>query len=195
MSRLRFSTILACAAALALTTAPLAANAAPGVTMDVRADAIGSYKSANGLGTPTFDLNLTGLVRLSPGVGAGQADKLFSDKRTLAASATENLDLAGTLVDPLGTVLNFAKVKAILIIADPSNTNNVVIGGAATNAFVGPFGTATDTIAVKPGGVQLIAVPGSGWTVTAATADLLKVANSGSGSAVTYKVVIVGTSS
>jgi hypothetical protein len=34
----------------------------------------------------------------------------------------------------------------------------------------------------------------SGWTVTAATGDLLKILNSSSGSSVVYDIVVIGTS-
>lgn len=131
---------------------------------------------------------------LASGTGANQADLMFADQRTLSASATENLDLAGGLTDAFGTTLTFAKIKAIMVRAAPGNTNDVVIGGAASNAFVGPFGGTTPTVAVKPGGFLLLFAPATGWTVTASTGDILKVANSSSGTSVTYDVVLIGTS-
>ena len=48
--------------------------------------------------------------------------------------------------------------------------------------------------AVKPGGVFLWAAPSGGLTVTGGTGDILQVANSGSGTGVTYSIVIVGAS-
>lgn len=183
------------AVTLALSAAFAPALAVAGsVNLDINAQVRGSYSGSNDLGTPSLPLNLSGLVRLSPGTGSAQADLLFADERTLTASSTENLDLAGSLTDPLGATLTFAKIKAIVVIAAAGNTNNVVVGGAASNGFVGAFGDATDTIAVKPGGVLVLAHPGAGWTVTASTGDILKVANSSSGSSVTYKVILVGTS-
>lgn len=130
------------------------------------------------------------------GTGANQADKVFSDSRTISASSSEDLDLAGSLVDALGATITFAKIKAILIEADTGNTNDVVLGGAASNQFVGPFGSATHTIKVPPGGVFLLAAPKAAGlgSVTAGTGDLLKVANSSSGSSVTYRITIIGTS-
>jgi hypothetical protein len=49
----------------------------------------------------------------------------------------ENLDLSGVLANALGATLAFTAIKAILIVADSANTNNVVVGGAASNGFVG----------------------------------------------------------
>lgn len=134
---------------------------------------------------------------LTDGTTAGKADRIFHDTRTLAASATEDLDLAGVLTDPLGAVLNFARIKGLIIVAAAANVNNVVVGGAATNGFVSPFGAAAHTVTVRPGAtLALLAGSGdaTGYAVTAATGDLLKVANSGAGSTVTYDVIVIGAS-
>lgn len=129
------------------------------------------------------------------GVGASQADVVWGDERTILASGTDDLDLAGSLVGALGTA-TFARVKLIVVTASAANTNNVVVGAAASAQFVGPFGAATHTIAVPPGGPFVIGNPSAaGWTVTATTADLLRIANSAGGSSVTYKVLIIGGAS
>lgn len=134
-------------------------------------------------------------VLLADGTGANQADLVYSGTRTLSASGSEELDLAGGLEDAFGATLTFAKIKGILIKAASGNTNNVVVGGAASNAFQGPFGATNDTIAVKPGGQFLISAPNAaGWPVTAGTGDLLKIANSSGTTGVTYDIVIIGTS-
>ena len=134
------------------------------------------------------------LFTLANGPAADQADLVFSDTRTLNASANEELDLAGVLTDAFGAAITFAKVKAILVIADAANTNDVIIGGAASNAFIGFFGDATDTVKARPGGFAALACPGAGVTVTAGTGDKLKLANSGGSTAVTFKILIIGTS-
>jgi hypothetical protein len=93
----------------------------------------------------------------------------------------------------LGATLAFTAIKAILIVADAANTNDVVVGGAASNAFVGPFADATDKINVGPGDVFLITRrSAAGLAVAAGTGDILKVANGGAGSAVTYRIIILG---
>lgn len=146
----------------------------------------------NDLGIPYANLDNTLKIALADGSLANQATKTFSDKRTLTASSTENLDMAGSLIDALGATLTFTAIKAILITAASTNTNNVVVGGAATNTQLGIFNDPTDKIVVKPGGCFLWAAPGTGATVTAATGDILLVANSGAGSSVDYNVTIVG---
>jgi hypothetical protein len=130
---------------------------------------------------------------LSNGTGAGQANALFADTRTLAASGTEDLDLAGGLTDALGTALTFTAIKAIRVRAAAGNTNNVVITRPASNGFAGPFLAAGDGISVPPGGAALFErSDAAGWAVTAGTADLLTITNSGAGTGVTYTIELIG---
>jgi len=148
----------------------------------------------NDIASVEATINLKRRISLLTGVAVSQADQVFSDTRTLAASGTEDLDLAGGLSDPFGAALTFVKVKAIILLPATGNTNDVLLGGAASNGFVGPFADATDKVKGGPGGAIVLVAPKAGWTVTAATGDLLKVANSSSGTPVTYDIVIVGTS-
>jgi len=145
------------------------------------------------LGTPQAPINLAKQILLASGTGVGKADRIFADTRTLAGSANETLDLAGSLTDVLGAALTFAKVKAIIVVAGDSNAGNILVGGAASNGFVGPFADATDKIKVRKSGLFIWADAEIGETVTAGTGDLLKFENS-AGSSATYTVIIIGES-
>jgi hypothetical protein len=144
-------------------------------------------------GSASFPAAFTSSLALTNGTGASQADLLWSDTRTLTASATENLDLAGSLTDAFAAVLTFVKVKAIYVSAAAANTNNVVVGNGS-NPFLGIFTAGTDSVTLKPGYFVLWGGVGAGYTVTAATGDILKVANSAGGTSVTYSIMVVGTS-
>jgi hypothetical protein len=133
-------------------------------------------------------------VTLADGTGSGQADKIFLDTDTIAASGTKDWDLAGVLEDDLGVALTFVTVKGLFLYAHSANTNNCVIGAAAATQFVGPFGAATHTVAVKPGQFFGITSGLTGWAVGAGASDLLRVTNSAGGTSVTYDIVIIGTS-
>lgn len=148
----------------------------------------------NDLGTPSFPVEYNATTSLGSGTGDSLADQLFTDQRTIAASGTEDLDLAGGLTDAFGATLTFAKIKTIMIKADPGNTNNVTVKPATTNGFLGPFNAAADTLSIPPAGSVLLQAPASGWVVTADTGDLLTIANSSSGTGVTYDIILVGTS-
>lgn len=130
---------------------------------------------------------------LASGVGADQADRIFSDTRTIAASTAEDLDLSGSLLDALGGTFILVKVKLIMIVAAAANTNSLKIGGDA--ASIPLFGAVADFIVLPPGGVFLWTAPAAaGLAVTATTGDILQVENGGAGTSVTYDVIIIGTS-
>ena len=153
----------------------------------------GTQFGTNDLGTPQMPFQLADRTEFSPGAGAGQANIVFADTRTIAASANDDLDLAGSLPGALGGTIGFALVRAIIIRAAAGNTNNVVVGGAPSNGFVGPFGAAAHTVAIRPGDELLITNRGPGWTVTPGTGDLLRVANGGAGSTVSYDIILIGS--
>lgn len=134
---------------------------------------------------------------LTSGTGAGAADRVFSDTRTLGASATENIDVAGVLADALGATITMARVKAIIISAAAGNTNNVVVGGAGSNGFTTMFGDPTDKLVIRPGTTVAIicgAADATGYAVTAGTGDILLIANSAGSTGVTYDIHIIGSS-
>lgn len=165
------------------------------VTSRVRVELAALLTGTHDFSPPSANLNKAKAWSFGNGTAAGQADRVWSDRRTLAASASESLDLAGSLSDALGAAVTFAKVRALLIEASTGNTNNVVVGGAASNAFVNWVSDATDKVVIKPGGLLLLVAPDTGgYGVTAATGDLLQVANSGAGTGVTYDIAILGTS-
>ena len=133
-------------------------------------------------------------LSFATGTGAGQVDLLYAGTRTLGISASEDLDFAGGLTDVFGATLTFVKVRYMYVKPASANTNQVVMGGAASNQFVGPFGAATHTLSLAPGYPQEFFAPSTGWAVTAGTADLLKFLNGGAGTSVTYDLIIAGTS-
>lgn len=150
-----------------------------------------TYDTAADFGTPTFKAAFTKQNRIVAGTTAtNQADLMFADNRVLSASTSENLDLNGALIDVFGNAIAFAEVTYIYI--ENGGTTDITVGGAASNAFVGPFGAATHTVTLKAGEVMLITNSG-GWTVTPATGDILKVAN-GAGGSGNYNIILVGRS-
>lgn len=157
--------------------------------------ASGTLSTVLDLGTASFPMGLSSAVSLSTGTTAGKADKAFSDTRTLAASATEDLDLAGVLLDAFGVAITFARIKGLIIKASAANVNNVVVG-AATAPWITLLNS-TGTITLRPG-ASFCAMAGvadaTAYGVTATTADILKVANSGAGTSVSYSICIIGAS-
>jgi hypothetical protein len=166
------------------------------ITTRATARAVVSARNTIDLGGSSATRELDLLLELANGTGAGQADLAFTDTRTLAASATEDLDLAGALADPFGTAQVFARLKLLVVKAAAGNTNNVLVGRASSNGLATAFG-ATGAVILRPGGFLILATgeaDATGHVVTAGTGDLLTVSNSGSGTSVTYSIMAVGCS-
>lgn len=146
------------------------------------------------LSTPTNAVSVARQLNLAQGSGAGQADMIWSDQRTIAASGTDALDLAGSLSGPFGGLLTFARVKMLIVLAAAGNTNNVNVVMPASGVPL--FLAAADGVGVRPGGALILFDPSAaGAVVTAGTGDLINIVNSGAGTSVTYDIHIVGASS
>lgn len=165
------------------------------VTAEIRAIFSATQTQSLDIGGPAVaPILLDKIIPFANGTGANQADIIWQDTRTLAASASEDLDLAGALTDAFGATVNAAELVAILVVADAANTNDVVLGAATQPIPL--FGGTNGTFSVKPGGLFLIAAPGAAGqlTIGAGSTDDLKVTNSSSGTSVTYSIIILARS-
>lgn len=127
------------------------------------------------------------------GAGANQASQMFSDRRTVAAASVDSIDLSGALLNAFGESVALTKVKGLLLVASSENVPSLIVGGAASNAWVGPFGAATHTLTLRPGGILLLTAPdAAGYTVTAGTVDILAVENEHAEESATFDFVIWG---
>ena len=160
------------------------------VSLSVKMDL--EYVDSDDLNSKRAHFLLPIIDALANGTAADQADLLFWDKRTLAATS-EELDLAGGLTDAFGNTLTFVKIKGILIHnRSTTATENLAVGGAAANAFANWVASATDILNVGPSGMLLLWSPMDGYAVTAGTGDLLKI-DAGTDT-ITYDILLLGTS-
>lgn len=148
-----------------------------------------NFTGVTGTVTPGITFSQT----YTAGTGTGAIDKKWCDRRTIAASGADTLDLAGVLLNEFGTAQTFAKVKAIMVSAATANTNDVWVGGGATNRF-NTFLKDSSVVIVRPGYFTAVGGGGTGYVVTAATADKLLVKNSAGTTSVTYDICVAGTS-
>lgn len=161
------------------------------ISATVRAEVTGSSTSVQDQGTASFPFALTYTKSLTDGNAANQIDRVFTDTRTLTASATEDLDVAGVLTNVYGATIAAAKLKGIMVKASSGNTNNVNVTRPASNGVPWML-AAGDGFPVVPDGVFLWLAPSAaGITVTAATGDLITFTNSGAGTSVTYDVALL----
>lgn len=141
-------------------------------------------------------------VSFSDGAGANAINLEWSDTRTIVASASEEIDLTGstgspavTMTDVYGQTVSFARIKAILVTASSGNTNNVNVSRGASNGCT-LFLANGDGIQVRPGGAFMWVAPdATGVAVSGGSSDILTIANSSSGTSVTYTITILGAAS
>src|SRR5262245_43084940 len=148
------------------------------LTTSIETKVVANQTKTGGLSTPVDALTLAKALALADGVAVSQADRIYQGRRTLAAGASEDLDLAGTtLTDQFGVALTFARVKVVFIAALATNPNPIIVGGAAGSPWIGPFGAGTHTLSWRPGEFKMLACTGdaTAYPVTPTTADLLRV--------------------
>lgn len=155
---------------------------------------IANLTDALDLSTVSDPLDYAYRDTLTSGTAADMADMLWHDTRTLTASATEDLDFAGSLTNAFGDTQTFARIKGIVVAAASGNTNNVNVTRPASNG-VPLFLAAGDGIAVRPGGIfSAFAPDATAYAVTAGTGDLLTFTNSAGSTSVTYSIIVFGAS-
>lgn len=136
------------------------------------------------------------------GTGAGQVDRLLiAQTVTLAASGQVNYSLTN-FTDFFGNVVSMARFKLLWFSLPAVGASNGPASGGvqSTNFAVGAaanplknFATARD---VRNGGITWDCAPvdATGWAVTAASTDTLKLVNSDSTNVGTYTLCVMGCS-
>ncbi len=155
----------------------------------------GTYTKTLDLTTPRDQLGANGAFTqsIANGAGAGQANVLWHDRRTLSAGEDDDLDLAGVLKDAFGDTVNLARIKGLLVIADANNTSKIFVGGGATHP-VPLFDDPSDRIALDPGCSFALFVPtADGIPVSVGSADNIRVSHGDETSEdVSYRIVVMG---
>ena len=150
--------------------------------------------------TKTIDPGRSGSVPLvreyswsfANGTGAEQANLLWTDERSLATGANEDIDVAASLVNAYGDAAVFAKVKAIIIFAKAANTTILTVSRPATSGL--PFlDTDGDAFKLGPGDFCVFTRrAAAGIAVSAGADDVINILNA-AGATATYEILILGT--
>jgi len=164
------------------------------LTMGIAGNATGS----SDLASPASPISQAITTSLANGTSANQINRRWSDTRSLASAASEEIDLAGSLTDEFGNAVTFAKVKAIIIYnkaTDPGDDlvlGTTATGGDTCDLFLDP----SDGINIDAKGVFVWLSPVDGFAVGAGTTDKLKIKNSSSDeNSISYDIYLFGTSS
>lgn len=156
---------------------------------------IGTLTNTLDLSVSTDSIAKDYTLTYSNGTGASQANKWWHDQRTLGASATEDIDLAGSLTSLLdASTITLTSLKGIFVYAAAANNaaNNLNVTRPAANGITWLL-AAGDGISIKPGAFFAWFDPSAnGATVTAGTADLITFTNSAGTNSITYDVFLLG---
>ena len=135
---------------------------------------------------------------LSNGTGLDQADSFWSDRRTLSANTTEDIDLydfAG-IVDAYGDPLTLTKICGIILRNRETTAGlNLLVGGKGTGAAWNSLFNGDDDalIVVGPGGLFCAFNPSlAAYDVADSTNHLLKINNTSLTNSVTYDIMVIG---
>jgi hypothetical protein len=132
---------------------------------------------------------------LASGTAADEADRVWSDQRTLAAGSNDDLDLTALSHSIFGASLaiNFARVKAILIVHTSTVSGEKLwIDPSVTNGFTGATAGTTGKIEIGADSAVLLASKKDGWA-TGSSDKILRIHNAGAQTAI-YNIVVLGTS-
>lgn len=156
------------------------------------------------LATRESVLRMAKALEFAFGSGAAQADQIFWDRRVIAASGNDPLDLAGTLLNPNGGTITFANVKGIAVYNRSDESISSLAGAhVATDAdivvldtsstFQGPCKTVAKGQEIQAGGIYIATNPlAAGWAVTAGSADIFQVDNQDGADEALYDIMLIG---
>jgi hypothetical protein len=145
-------------------------------------------------GGPHFMPEIKKTLQLAAGTAANQADVLWTDKRSVASGANDDIDLAGALSDAFGQVITMAEVVALVVMPDAANTTVLSMGGGS-NSWTAPWLATGDGIKLSPGAMLVLAAPDANGLgpVVAGTGDVLRIANA-AGPTANYSIAVLARS-
>ena len=145
------------------------------------------------LSTPSSGFTIANPLSYTNGTGVANAGQVYTKSSTLAASATLDLDLAGSLTDIYGDTVTFTSIVAMVLRNTSTNDAVISLGGADSAGMANIFANVNDKLNVRPGGVFAVgATDATAYAVTATTADILRLTNVSGAEVVTYEIVILG---
>ena len=184
----RFAAVLA-VLALAISGIGYAATTTADVklTSNWRARATGTPEA----GTLQWDIGANGVKEhtFTNGSGSGAINKIYVD--TVSATTSYDLD-AGTLTDPAGGAVTFARIAAVRIVPSTANTAALSVGGdfILSKYLTGWVDDAVTIPVHLLGSFEWVAPNATGVAVTATTGDVITVTVSG---ADTYTIIVLGS--
>jgi hypothetical protein len=155
------------------------------ITSTKESTSVGYSNLSTTTGALTEDNNLS--WSWSNGSGDGQVNEWWTDSRTLSGSASEDIDLSGSLTGHHGDTVGFTNIK-FLFIYNTSEDDQISVAPSPSNGW-NAWGTGTFNIDTES--PFYIVSKTAGYTVTPGSADSIRITNLGAES-VTYHIAVVG---
>lgn len=136
-------------------------------------------------------------LTLTNGTSDNQSDRQYSEEKSIAASGTYDLDLAGSVTDQLGNTFTIAEIVWIFVKnTSAAVTTTVAVGAAGSNPIASLFADTSDKLIIPGnGGIWCAGSPADGgFAVTAGSADTIRFTNNDGSNAATVEIYIVGRS-
>lgn len=130
------------------------------------------------------------------------ADCIMQRTYTIAAAASEDIDLSSAWVDAFGDAVAYLRIKALMVknASVTANTDTELrIGASGGNEWIAWCGAVGDYVRVFHGGFFAIGSPGDadndGYVVGPGATDLLRINNAGADEAIAIVTVLGVTGS
>lgn len=160
----------------------------------VKISAVGTLSNTPlDVGNSSYNFNEVFSKIFTNGNTSGKANVVWTDKRTIAFGANDDIDFAGVLTDIYGASLAFTSIKTLIIKANDDNANALTLGGDTSANVSTIFGSDTDTITLPAGACICLLNPANGYAVTATTADKIRLTNPGGSGSIGYEIIAIGT--
>lgn len=159
-----------------------------------------TVQKAIALSTPEARMSVRRVLNLTFGTGAGQADLVWWDRRTLTKDTYEDLDLTGGLIHAFGHTLALTNIKVIMVInrsdqalgEHEATDATIVIGLADSHPWLGPLSTALN---LRAGGAFACDCGNAdGWNIDEGMSDMLRIRNLDADDEALYDIVLIGES-
>lgn len=99
-------------------------------------------------------------------------------------------DLSGSLTDAFGNTLSLTSVQCIIIRNLSTTVGEDLIVGNGANPFATFVGASVQSFTIKEDGFIILWAPKTGYTVTAGTGDILKIASAAG--TPSYELIVIG---
>ena len=154
--------------------------------------------SALDLSTVYDSASLSYAVDIATGTAINTADYIWHDRRSVTTGANDDIDLTSSTTRSIfGTSVPqvFARVKAIIIKNNATATGEELqIDSSVAASFLGWCVASTTAKAqIGPNSMLVLSNLCDGWAVTATTADIIRITNTGA-TTISYDIIIIGTS-